>query len=137
MIQFTLKCAKGHSFDSWFKSAAAFDKLQAAGLVVCSVCGETKVEKAMMAPSVSTRDTAPLSQPVSESEAALAKIRTHVEANSEDVGKRFAEEARAIHEGTSPERWIRGEAKQEDAKKLIDDGIPIAALPFTPTRKAN
>lgn len=152
MIQYSLKCADGHQFDSWFQSASAFDKLQAAGHVACLVCGSEKVKKALMAPRVTTSELAAdpknqtkppvaekpaLSAPGSEAETAIAKLKEHVEKNSDYVGKDFASEARAMHDGDTPERAIWGEAKLEDAKALVDDGIPVAPLPFVPTRKSN
>ena len=70
-------------------------------------------------------------------EAALAELKQKIKDNSEYVGTDFADEARKIHDGDAPERSIYGEAKAEDAKKLIEDGIPVAPLPFVPTRKQN
>lgn len=157
MINYTLKCANHHRFDSWFQSADAFDKLKAAGMVSCAVCGDTQVEKAMMAPRVrparsaatQPQDTTPapdpktpsapgpLSAPASPAEQALKELRTHVEANSDYVGKDFASEARAMHDGEAPERPIYGEAKVEEAKALIEDGVPVAPLPFNIGRKTN
>ena len=140
MISFSLKCAEGHSFDSWFQSSAAFDKLHAAGLVSCAICGISDVSKQIMAPRVSTarsKADKPLSAPQSPAEQALADMRRKVEENSEDVGMSFAKEARAMHDGDTPERAIYGQAKPEDAKKLLDDGVPVLPLPFMPTRKTN
>lgn len=144
MIQFTLKCDQDHRFDSWFQSADAFDKLTSAGMVACSVCGSTEVEKALMAPSVrASRKTAvapehpPLSAPASPAEQALAELKRKIEANSEYVGLNFAREARDIHEGNAPERAIYGEARPEEARKLLEDGVPVAPLPFLPNRKSN
>ena len=68
---------------------------------------------------------------------ALAELKRHVEANSEYVGLEFAREARAMHEGETPERSIYGEARADEAKKLLEDGIPVAPLPFRPGRKSN
>lgn len=142
MIRFTLKCSDGHQFESWFQSAAAYDALKQAGHVECAVCGSAEVEKAIMAPRVSTARKSevqerPLDKPASEAEQALAKIKAHVEANSDYVGMEFASEARAMHDGDAPERAIYGEAKPEDAKKLIEDGVPVTPLPFLPGRKVN
>lgn len=160
MIQFTLKCDQDHRFDSWFQSGAAFDKLKAAGMVTCSVCGSASVEKAIMAPRVrparsaavapvdAQMDTpapspaapapaAPLSAPQNQAEEALSALRRNIEENSEYVGDKFTQEARAMHEGDSPERAIYGEAKLDDAKELIEDGIPVLPLPFMPGRKTN
>lgn len=139
MIQYSLKCVEGHQFDSWFQSASAFDKLSAAGHVSCAVCGGTQVQKALMAPRVNQKaqDEQSLSQPRSPAEQAIAALKDHVEKNSTYVGGKFASEARAMHLGEAPERPIWGEAKPAEAKALIEDGIPVAPLPFTPSRKSN
>lgn len=145
MIQYSLKCARGHSFDSWFQSAAAYDKLIGAGMVSCAVCGGTDVEKAIMAPRVSaTRDVVeaalkpgPLSQPASPAEQAMADLRRKIEDNSDYVGKDFATEARAMHDGDAAQRSIYGEARFDDARKLLEDGVPVAPLPFLPKRQSN
>ncbi len=163
MIKYTLKCACDHQFESWFQSAAAFDKLSGAGMVTCAVCGSSAVEKAMMAPRVRTgrkaasqlgeaevqtpsdpAQTPPASPPEpetalaqSEAETALRKIREKVEANSDYVGSNFVEEARAMHQGEAPERSIYGEAKPAEAKELIEEGVPVLPLPFVPGRKTN
>ncbi|WP_424985989.1 DUF1178 family protein [Microbulbifer sp. S227A] len=141
MIQYALKCAEGHSFDSWFQSASAFDKLMRAGMISCAVCGGTKVEKAIMAPNVrgsrKSDERRALSTPASPAEQALAELRKKVEENSDYVGMNFAAEARAMHEGSAPERSIYGEARADEARKLLEDGVPVAPLPFTPNRKTN
>lgn len=151
MIKFTLKCEKGHSFESWFQSSDAFDKLKRSGMVSCAVCGSGKVEKAIMAPSVrASRDVAvapsppqeapqrsALTDPGNDVEKALATLKKQVEDNSEYVGMNFAAQARDIHDGLAPERAIHGEAKPEEARKLIEDGVPVAPLPFIPNRKTN
>lgn len=145
MIHYALKCADGHSFDSWFQSASAFDKLLAGGLVTCAVCGSVSVEKAVMTPRVSSSrgqaaapgPARPLSGPASPAEQALAELRRRVEDNSDYVGRKFAAEARAIHEGTAPERAIWGEARADEARALVEDGVPVAPLPFMPSRKTN
>lgn len=147
MIRFRLKCTADHAFESWYRSGEAFDALKAAGHVTCPVCGSAEVEKALMAPAVRPARKAEgaaegaakpsLREPASELEAALAELRRQVEANSEYVGMNFAAEARAIHAGDAPERAIYGEARAEEAKKLIEDGVPVAPLPFLPGRKAN
>ena len=146
MIRYDLKCDQGHDFDSWFASAAAYDRLATSGHVTCPDCGSGKVSKALMAPSVSTarrkvaapaEQPTPLSQPRNEREERLAELRARVEAETVDVGNRFATEARAMHDGTAPARAIRGEASIQDAKALIEDGIPVLPLPFMPGRKNN
>ena len=143
MIQYSLKCENDHSFDSWFASADAYDKLANNGMVSCAVCGSTKVSKAIMAPRVRTTKgkEAPVAPTLptekSAAEQAMAEMRAQVEQNSEYVGTNFATEARSMHLGDAPERAIYGEAKPEEAKSLIEDGITVTPLPFMPTRKSN
>lgn len=141
MIQYTLKCENDHGFDSWFASADTYDKLSSNDMVACVVCGSTKVTKAIMAPRVRTtkgKDPTPqLKTEKSRAEHAMAQMRKHVEENSEYVGTNFASEARDMHLGEAPERAIYGEAKLEEAKSLIEDGIAVTPLPFMPTRKSN
>jgi hypothetical protein len=150
MIHFTLKCDKGHRFDSWFQSSDAFDTLKAAGMVCCTECGSTQVAKAIMAPRVQAshkRTQAAVAEPDATStelsaasnpaQQALTELRKKVEENADYVGMNFAREARDIHDGLSPERAIYGEAKPEDARKLFEDGVPLAPLPFIPGRKTN
>lgn len=142
MIRYALKCSGGHAFDSWFQSAGAFDSLKAAGHLACPDCGATEVEKSLMAPQVRpARPEAPegreLSQPQDAREARLAALRRHVEENSEYVGMKFAAEARKMHEGAAPHRSIYGETRPEEARALIEDGVPVAPLPFLPNRRAN
>ena len=149
MIKYTLKCDQEHTFDSWFASAAAYDKLDKAGMVACEICGSSTVKKAIMSPRVntagtdargvvhdteqSTGDTLAASGPSPEIEA----LRKKIESQSDYVGTNFAREARAMHLGDAPERSIYGEAKPEEAKSLIEDGVPIVPLPFASKRKAN
>ncbi len=139
MIRYALICDKDHSFESWFQSADAFDRLQAAQRISCTVCGSTSVSKSLMAPAVATTepDTRSLARPRTQVEAALAAMRRQVEENSDYVGLNFAAEARAIHDGDSPSRSIYGEARTDEARRLLEDGIPVAPLPFLPRHKAN
>lgn len=151
MIRYALRCENGHNFDSWFPSADKYDALCAAGHVTCPVCGTAAVSKAPMAPPVGS-STAPEARPAppgppdaAEGGAALAvraaeaaaRLRAHLEASTEDVGRRFAEEARAIHAGTAPGRAIRGEATLREARDLREDGIDALPLPFAPRRALN
>ncbi len=146
MIRFDLQCANGHSFESWFSSNDTFDTLVSARQVLCPECNSPKVEKALMAPLVRASRKkarpAPLGQsmassPDPEIAEAIKALRDHVEKNSDYVGDRFAEEARAMHDGDTPQRSIHGEARPEDAKKLIEDGVPAVPLPFVPKQKTN
>lgn len=160
MIRYTLRCAEGHDFESWFQSAAAFDTLAGAGHLSCPVCGTSQVNKAVMAPQVRPArsaaapeapgnapadaapnapeaDKPPITAPASALEARLAALRKHVEETSEYVGQSFVDEARRMHSGEAPERSIHGEARLEEARALIEEGVPIAPLPFLPARKTN
>jgi hypothetical protein len=140
MIRYALHCSADHSFESWFQSAGAFESLLAAGHVSCPICGGTQISKSLMAPAVRPArvGAAPsLREPGTKQEAALAALRAQVEANSDYVGMNFVTEARAMHEGSQPARAIYGEAKPEDAMKLLEEGVPVAPLPFMPARKTN
>ncbi|MFT7107782.1 MAG: hypothetical protein ACJAVT_002311 [Yoonia sp.] len=134
MIRFHLKCDQNHQFESWFQSGAAFDKLVSVGMINCTTCGSPKVTKTIMAPAVSTSSqiTAP-----KQTEATIAALRDQVERNSDYVGETFAKEARAMHDGTIPGRSIYGQANLAEAKKLVEDGIPVVPLPFMPRKKTN
>lgn len=133
MIHYDLTCEKGHRFDGWFASSAAFESQRDSGLVQCALCGSTQVDRALMAPAVAAK-----SPTLKESEkTSLEQLRDHIEASSDYVGLRFADEARAMHEGRSESRAIYGEARPEEARALIDDGVPIAPLPFIPKRQTN
>ena len=149
MIKFSLKCDQDHQFESWFKSAAAFDALAQAGHLTCALCGSSKVTKGMMAPRVTTGerrenrnegDQKPdaavpvLSKPQSALEEALKALRKEVETSSEYVGDDFVREARAIHIGDAPDRSIYGEARLDEAVALIEEGIPLTPLPFRAKR---
>ena len=141
MINYTLKCDNDHTFDSWFKSAEAFEMLVKKSMVVCSECGSTKISKAIMSPSVSTSRKKYIKSQELENKSKIKtdilKLKKKIEENSEYVGNNFANEARSMYLGETPERSIYGEAKADDAKKLIDDGIPVMPLPFLPAKKAN
>ena len=134
MIIFDLKCApQGHVFEAWFASSAAFAEQQAGGLVACPLCGSAEVAKAPMAPAVGARSAAPSATSSSEAKAALAAaaaLQKRLLQGSEAVGDRFAAEARAIHLGEAEARAIHGEATRSEAESLLDDGVPIAPLPF-------
>jgi hypothetical protein len=140
MIRYALVCKGGHTFDSWFQSAEGYDSLARAGLLSCPVCGGREVEKALMAPAVRRADRdgeGPLTAPANLLEQALAELRRKLETESDYVGLSFAAEARAMHEGRVPERPIWGEARIEDARALLEDGVPVAPLPFLPRRSTN
>jgi hypothetical protein len=143
MIHYDLQCEKGHGFDGWFSNSDAFDDQQKRGLVECTVCGSTQVQKQLMAPGIPTKSNkkaeAPVrvaSGPVDPRHAQIMQMmreyRKHVETNAEDVGPRFAEEARKIHYKEAEDRGIRGQATPEEARELIEEGIDIHPLPVLP-----
>jgi hypothetical protein len=158
MIRYALICAKGHSFESWFPSSAAYDKQAKRGLVTCPSCGLSKVEKAIMAPKLSgtkKRGRAPavaaapeVSAPVAsdtpvammspqehELRSKLKELREHLTKNSDYVGKKFPDEARKMHYGEIDHRSIYGEASLEDAKELHEEGIEFHPLPVLPDER--
>ena len=132
MIRYALKCEAGHAFESWFKSAEAYEGLRGAGHVACPECGSTQVDKGLMAPMVAKGEARE-----ADRAAALAELKRRIEENSDYVGMNFVAEARAMHLGEKPERSIHGEARPEEAIALLEEGIPVAPLPFLPTRKTN
>lgn len=145
MIRYALRCGKGHGFDGWFRSAEDFDRLRTSGHIACPDCGSGAVEKALMAPGVRPgRDAqqaatpeAPPADASARRAAVLAELRRRVEAQSDYVGLRFVAEARAMHAGDAPERPIHGEARIDEARALLEDGVPVLPLPFLPTRKVS
>jgi hypothetical protein len=148
MIQYALKCDQGHDFDSWFQSASAFDALAHAGHLSCVVCGSVDIKKAIMAPRIVSKPAEPtpdapvkdaavpmVKSPDPEVETAIAELRKKVEETSDYVGDDFTRQARDMHLGDTPERAIYGEANLEQARGLIDDGVPLLPLPFRPRQK--
>ncbi len=149
MIRYALKCSKDHGFESWFRSAEAFESLAAAGQLECPSCGDREVHKALMAPRVAAAGQedavqAGTPEPVAVGSAmpeevrrAIEKLRAEVETHSDYVGRSFASEARAMHGGEKPSRAIHGEARPEEARALVRDGIPVLPLPFRDRRGTN
>ena len=138
MIRYSLSCERGHAFEGWFASSSDFDQQAKRGLVACPTCGSSSVTKTLMAPAVSTarqKDavrTLALDQAQREAFAKIKETLASIRANAEDVGDRFAEEARKIHYGEVEERGIIGEASLEEARALLDEGIDVAPLPILP-----
>lgn len=127
MIVFDLQCDSGaHVFEAWFRSGADFDEQVGQGLVQCPLCGSAKVVKAPMAPSVGRKGSVTSSSPVEM----LARLQSELLRNSEWVGDRFADEARAMHLGDSKARAVHGQATLEQASSLVEEGVPIAPLPL-------
>jgi len=131
MILFKLRCAAEHEFEAWFRDGAAFQRQAGRGEIACPDCGNSMIEKAPMAPRVARQDRA---QPAPPSPAQLRHmlqaVRRHVETSCENVGDRFAEEARAIHRGEAEARGIYGDATQDESQALADEGIEVARIPW-------
>ncbi|WP_137391819.1 DUF1178 family protein [Rhodoligotrophos defluvii] len=141
MIRYDLVCGEGHEFDGWFANSETFEKQAAAKLIDCPHCGDTAVSKAIMAPRINRAGEAekgkqaepPTAPPeMAELITLLRRIKRHVLENAENVGERFAEEARKIHYDEAERRSIYGEASAEDARALLEEGIEIHALPVLP-----
>ncbi len=143
MIRYDLICQKGHEFDGWFSDSAAYDKQAKQGLVSCTHCGITKIEKQIMSPGIPSKsnmksDTAvrmlagPVDPRAAEMMQMMRDYRKHVETNAENVGTNFAEEARKIHYKESQERGIYGHTSSEEAAALVEEGIEIHPIPILP-----
>lgn len=136
-----LRCAHGHGFEGWFASNEAFDSQLASGLVECPVCGDTAIVKLLSAPRLNLGNAkapeaaapaavAPNAPADLSPEARWMRALREVLAKTEDVGERFADEARKMHYGETRERGIRGQATPEQTEALLDEGIPVMALPI-------
>jgi hypothetical protein len=145
MIKYALVCDKDHSFESWFPSGDSYETQARRGLIACPVCASIRVSKAIMAPAIVGSQKAERkaveasAAPVAlldERQQRLREIARHIRqeiiANTDDVGTKFPEEARAIHDGEAPARSIRGQATAEEARALIEDGVGVLPLPFLP-----
>ena len=145
MIVFDLACAHGHPFEGWFDSADAYADQRARELVRCPVCDDAAIDKRLSARVSTGKAMAPSPTKPPQTAAAadavaglppqiLAKLREIVR-NTENVGDRFAEEARKIHYGESETRQIFGEASLPDVKGLVEEGISVMPLPPLPEDK--
>lgn len=137
MIRFTLRCEADHEFDGWFRDGGDFDTQKKRGFVACPVCNSAKVEKALMAPAVSTsRGREKVALAAGEEQrrlmGQLREMAKKVRENADYVGDRFAEEARKIHFGETDPRGIYGEASVDDVKGLLEDGVDFMPLPEFP-----
>tara|TARA_B100001540_G_scaffold194095_1_gene171023 strand:- start:299 stop:757 length:459 start_codon:yes stop_codon:yes gene_type:complete len=145
MIIYQLRCSKSHEFEAWFRDSKAYDAQAEAGDIVCPHCGDTSISKGIMAPNISpTRSKSKVNNSegknrIDGKEAnralkdkfgeALELLRSHVESSCDDVGKKFAEEARKIHYGETEKRGIYGEATSKEVAELDDEGIDFYRLP--------
>lgn len=150
-----LQCLHGHAFEGWFSSDDDFRQQMAARMIACPMCGEAAVAKMPSAPrlnlsgaSAAPAAASPVSPKAQEGGAAPAgsvaalppaalqaawmQMVRRVMANTEDVGQRFAEEARRMHYGEAQERGIRGQATQAETEELMDEGIAVMPLPMPP-----
>ena len=144
-----LQCRQGHAFEGWFASHDDFESQQGRGLLTCPVCNEAEVSKMPSAPRLNLGSSAasgganlPAPSPAAvqdvaqlvpqQLQAAWMKMVRHVMAHTEDVGTKFAEEARKIHYGETENRNIRGQASREETEALLDEGIDILPLPVPP-----
>jgi hypothetical protein len=159
MIRYSLLCDNAHEFESWFANSGAFDEQSERGLVACPFCDSAHVTKAIMSPRVARTDRALVlpapeattsdapkppeeKRPVAlfdEKHAALRNMMRELHGKimetTVDVGSRFPEEARRIHDGETPEQPIRGQATAEEAKALLDEGIGILPIPTLPDER--
>ncbi|MGH6625027.1 MAG: DUF1178 family protein [Burkholderiaceae bacterium] len=132
-----LRCSQQHCFEGWFASEDEFQAQLARGLVECPICGDTAIVKMLSAPRLNLgakEAAAPKQEVVSAPrdqalQAAWLKMVRHVLTHSEDVGERFAEEARRIHYGETKERNIRGQASREETDALLEEGISVMPVP--------
>ncbi len=156
MIHYNLRCERGHAFESWFQSSAAYETQEKRKLVNCPICGSAKVERAIMAPQIVSKKgreraetpaavpapvpaeaTTPGSTPLlmaqeRELRAKLKELREHIVKNADNVGERFPNEARKMHYGDIEHRPIYGEASPEEARALVEEGVEVTPLPVLP-----
>jgi hypothetical protein len=161
MIRYSLICDNAHEFDSWFANSGAFDEQSVRGQVLCPFCDSAHVAKAIMSPRVARTDRAlpalpaPSSETSSEAQkgpeekrplalidekhAALRNMVRELHAKimetTVDVGSRFPEEARRVHDSDAPEKPIRGQATAEEAIALLEEGIGILPIPTLPDER--
>lgn len=148
MIRYNLRCDRGHQFESWFQSSAAYDSQERRKLINCPSCGSAKVEKAIMAPQIARKkgkDAAPEPAAPAETSAMplmlaqerelrtkLKELRDHIVKTADDVGDKFPNEARKMHYGEIEHRPIYGEASPSEARALVEEGVEVSPLPVLP-----
>lgn len=145
MIAFDLNCSNGHRFEGWFASSEDYSKQQSAGLLACPVCNDMAVQKALSVPHVPKKGNqrsgaVPIAAEPAKTDALppaavefvqkLAVAQTEMLKQSQWVGGQFAETARAIHYGEEADRIIHGETSADEAKALMEEGVPVAPLLF-------
>jgi hypothetical protein len=162
MISYRLQCDAGHHFDAWFRSISDYDRQADEHLVTCPICASTAVRKAIMAPAIAVSRTPERHAPQPAAAGtiiehdpagmtrvpvvtqdpqraalitALRELKARIVANAEDVGEKFADEARRIHWGETEARGIYGQTTLAEARALIEEGIEIAPLPILPDER--
>ena len=155
MIRYSLRCERGHAFESWFQGSAAYESQEKRKLVSCPACGSVKVERAIMAPQIVSKKGREIAAPAPAESAApaevattestpllmaqerelrakLKELRDHITKNADNVGERFPNEARKMHYGDIEHRPIYGEASPDEARALIEEGVEVSPLPVLP-----
>ncbi|HEX2547437.1 MAG TPA: DUF1178 family protein [Ramlibacter sp.] len=136
-----LQCRHAHGFEGWFASEDDFQDQLTRGLLECPMCGDAQVTKMPSAPRLNFGASEPaapakapkqevVAAPNAQLQAAWMQLVQQVMANTEDVGEKFAEEARKIHYGETEERGIRGQASAEETRELLEEGISVLPLPL-------
>jgi hypothetical protein len=140
-----LRCGLDHRFEGWFAGEADYESQQERGLLSCPLCNATDIVRLPSAPRlnvsgarepstevVATQVGAEVVEPIAAAQAAWMKAVRHMLVNTDDVGERFAEEARRIHYGEQARRGIRGRATREEAQALVEEGIDVMSVPLPP-----
>ncbi len=136
MIVLDLSCEQDHAFEAWLASREALDAQLEKSLLACPICGSTQIRSLPAAPAISLGRI----KPKEEAASAQAQAARFIDAlrqcasTAEDVGGRFADEARKIHRGSAPERDIKGVATHDEVSELLADGIGVLPVPPDPTR---
>lgn len=161
MIRYSLRCERGHQFESWFQDSASFDRQVRRKLVACPNCDSTKVKKAIMAPQVTRKgrsahqrareerldsvtpqgpvasaaaqaSAALMTPEASELRAKLKELRDYIRTSADNVGEQFPEQARKMHYGEIKPRAIYGEASPDEARALVEEGVDVLPVPLLP-----
>ena len=138
-----LRCSNGHGFEGWFASEDDYMSQNGRGLVECPLCADRTVTRLPSAPrlnlsasrAAAERPLRPGPPQTADLQASWMQAVRQMLASTEDVGERFAEEARRIHYGESEQRGIRGRASADERRALGDEGIEVMTLPLPPALK--
>lgn len=133
MIVFDLRCENSHVFEAWFASSAAYEDQRERSLVVCPVCDNAIIEKAVMAPNIAAKGNRSITKTMPDIDPKLAQLaaaQAKLLEKSEWVGRSLPDRARAMHLGDEPVALIHGETSLAEAKELAEEGVPLMPLPF-------